>query len=80
MRRFWNKKSENTPETRIEIAEHTRRAQKARQSSEPEPKKRVLKFFKADGTPYNINEAKIPFLLESDEETNSIILKVEVYK
>nr|XP_018911736.1 PREDICTED: protein tilB homolog [Bemisia tabaci] len=78
--RFWNKKSENTPETRIEIAEHTRRAQKARQSSEPEPKKRVLKFFKADGTPYNINEAKIPFLLESDEETNSIILKVEVYK
>lgn len=61
------------------MAEHNRKTVRDRvidlSISKPE---RKIKFFKADGSPLNINEAKIPFTFQDFEE--KLVLTVNVYK
>ncbi|XP_050530183.1 dynein axonemal assembly factor 11 isoform X3 [Daktulosphaira vitifoliae] len=78
---FWNQPSENTPECRVEMALHSRRAERLknepRKSNEYE-KKSDPKLFAEDGRPYNINRAKVPYNL--DVENERYVLTVQVYK
>lgn len=80
--RFWKEMSENTPEARVELARHSRRAkQQAIQSKEDSSERKIkINLFNKDGKPNNINEAKIPFKFEEDEERNCFILTLEIYK
>lgn len=72
--------SDNTPETRIELSNHSRRAKHRGNEEKPEPQKNVIKLFNKDGQPNNINEAKISFSFEEDEENNCFVLTLMIYK
>lgn len=72
---FWNKKSENAPEVRVEIS---KRSQKSKKENEIKPKK-TLKLFAEDGRPLNINQAKLDFKF-FDDNPNEFILDLAVYK
>ncbi|XP_060840293.1 dynein axonemal assembly factor 11 isoform X1 [Rhopalosiphum padi] len=77
---FWNQPSENTPECRVEMALHSRRAQRkqdeAKKTSKEEPW--IPKLFAEDGRPYNLNQAKVSYKMEN--EHNKYVLTVHVYK
>ncbi|XP_050433301.1 protein tilB-like [Adelges cooleyi] len=76
---FWNKPSENTPECRVEMAMHTRRAQRRKESKETAKEvKWQPKLFRDNGRPYNINQAKVGYDMEN--EADQYILTVQVYK
>lgn len=78
--RFWNQPSENTPECRMEMALHSRRAQKRQDEAKNPPieKKWTPKLFADDGRPYNLNQAKVPYKLEN--ESDKYVLTVQIYK
>lgn len=82
--RFWSQVSDHSPETRMQIAEHVLKQQEQKQKGQDnDPTKaprRVYKLFNADGKPLNVNEAKIPFILTDNDETNSLVLDIAVYK
>lgn len=42
--------------------------------------KRVLKLFAPDGRAYNINQAKVPFRLNDEEDPDFVVLEVSVYR
>lgn len=75
--------SDNTPETRLAMAQHSRRNKEnvvdlsGLSCSNP---KRKVKLFKNNGCPLNVNEAKIPFTLVEDEEGKNLILTLDIYK
>lgn len=77
---FWNQPSENTPECRMEMALHSRRAQQNQDEAKKTQtnKKWTPKLFADDGRPYNLNQAKVPYKLKN--EPNRYILTVDVYK
>ncbi|XP_029342248.1 protein tilB, partial [Acyrthosiphon pisum] len=77
---FWNQPSENTPECRVEMAFHSRRAQRKQDEEKKTPKqeKWTPKLFAEDGRPYNLNQAKVPYKLENED--NRYVLTVHVYK
>ncbi|XP_063529298.1 protein tilB [Cydia strobilella] len=78
-KKLYAEKCENSPEVRYEM-EHMR--QLKLKSYEPENKseeKRQYKFFAPDGRPFNINQAKIPFVF-SDSDPENFVLDLAVYK
>ncbi|KAJ9592966.1 hypothetical protein L9F63_015336 [Diploptera punctata] len=79
---FWSKVSDHSPESRQQIAEHIQRQQEElKRSKSPEKEqKRSYKTFSDYGRPLNVNEAKIPFELTENDEMNSYILDIAVYK
>ncbi|XP_054286962.1 dynein axonemal assembly factor 11-like isoform X1 [Macrosteles quadrilineatus] len=77
--KFWEEISENTPETRIEIAHHSRRA-KQKPEEVKNSTKREINLFNKDGKPNNINEAKLSFSFEDDEDRNCYVLTLGIYK
>lgn len=82
--RFWSQVSDHSPETRLQIAEQVLKQQEQRQKGQDNdpaiPPRRVYKLFDAHGKPLNVNEAKIPFILTENDETNSLVLDIAVYK
>jgi hypothetical protein len=82
--RFWSEVSEHSPETRLQIAaqvlEHQQQKEKGEDNDLSKPPKREYKLFNSDGQPVNVNEAKIPFVLTEDDDMNSLLLDVAVYK
>lgn len=72
--------SENTPETRLEMANHRRQSNKQGTENNHEIKKCEINLFNKEGKPKNINEAKINFSFTEDEESNCFVLTLEVYK
>lgn len=41
---------------------------------------RVLKMFSPEGRPYNVNQAKVAFKLNDEDDRDNIILDVAIYK
>ncbi|XP_075225768.1 touch insensitive larva B [Lycorma delicatula] len=78
--RFWSQKSEHTPETRTEIANHIRKSKELKEKKDSIKQKRTIKLFNKDGKPNNINEPKIEFKLIQDDENNSFILELHIYR
>uniref|UniRef100_A0A1B6BZ90 Dynein axonemal assembly factor 11-like CS domain-containing protein n=1 Tax=Clastoptera arizonana TaxID=38151 RepID=A0A1B6BZ90_9HEMI len=77
--KFWSEMSENTPEARIEIACKSRR-NRTLSEDKVSVKKRVIKLFNKDGEPLNVNEARIVFNLTENDENNSFVLELVLYK
>lgn len=81
--RFWKQPSYHTSEDRIAIAERFARKQERKNCSSDKRAdlpKRVLKLFAPDGRPYNINQPKIPFKLNDEDDPNFVVLEVAVYR
>jgi hypothetical protein len=76
--------SDHSPETRLHIAahvlEHQQQKEKGQDNDPSKPPKREYKLFNTDGKPLNVNEAKIPFVLTEDDDMNSLVLDIAVYK
>lgn len=73
---FWKTPSENSPETRVEIAKRARRQQEKQDTAK---EKKAVKLFNKDGRPLNVNQAKVDFRF-SDDDPEKFILDVAVYK
>lgn len=71
--------SDNTPETRLAMVQHSRKNENIVNLGVSKPKREV-KLFKTNGLPMNVNQAKIPFTLTEDEEGKNFILTVEIFK
>lgn len=72
---FWKTPSENSPETRVEIARRSRRHQ---EKQDVVKEKKPPKLFNKAGRPLNINQAKVDFRFDDDPE--KFVLDVAVYK
>ena len=81
-REFWSKVSDHSPESRQHIAEHIQKQKEnlTKTKSPTKMLKRNYKMFTSDGRPLNVNEAKIPFKLTEDDESNSYVLDIAVYR
>ncbi|XP_014248281.1 protein tilB homolog [Cimex lectularius] len=77
---FWQQTSDNSPETRIDIALKSRKCREKGKPKEVKRQKRDVIYFKSDGTPYNMNLGKFPFLLDDDWRNNRYVLDVTVQK
>ncbi|XP_011638328.1 protein tilB homolog [Pogonomyrmex barbatus] len=79
---FWKQPSYHTPEDRIAIAERFAKKQekKNRSSDKSDHPKRMLKLFAPDGRAYNINQAKVSFRLNDEDDPNFVVLEVAVYR
>lgn len=80
--RFWKQSSYHTPEDRIAIAERVMKKQEKKNhtSNKSNPPKRVLKLFAPDGRAYNINQAKVSFRLNDEDDPDFVVLEVSVYR
>uniref|UniRef100_T1GHC5 Dynein axonemal assembly factor 11-like CS domain-containing protein n=1 Tax=Megaselia scalaris TaxID=36166 RepID=T1GHC5_MEGSC len=74
---FWDSKTENCPESRVDIALQHRKAKKL---DEEKPKKETVKprLFASCGRPYNLNQAKLEFELK--DEIDRYELNLHIYK
>lgn len=57
-----------------------KKQEKKNTSDKSNQPKRVLKLFAPDGRAYNINQAKVPFRLNDDDDFNFVVLEVSVYR
>ncbi|XP_011499246.1 PREDICTED: protein tilB homolog [Ceratosolen solmsi marchali] len=80
--KFWSAPSHHTPEDRIAIANKIMKREKQQDNKhfEQQKKKYVPKFFNPEGKPYNINQPKISFLLNDEDDREHITLDVAIYK
>lgn len=79
---FWEEKTPYTPESRIRVHKYMEEKKKKeeRKVKGPDVPPRVIRLQTDDGRMLNVNEAKIGFELRDDEEENTTILDVAVYK
>ncbi|XP_068789443.1 dynein axonemal assembly factor 11 [Struthio camelus] len=81
-RRFWEEPTPYTPESRLEthryIEEKRRAKDNIRESKKKEKPLRTL--VTTEGKVLNVNEPKLHFSLEDDEENNQFILDLAVYR
>ncbi|XP_023288496.1 protein tilB homolog, partial [Orussus abietinus] len=80
--KFWNGISHHTPEDRIAIAEKAMKIEEKKNkpfTTEEKPKL-MTKLFASDGRPYNINQPKVAFTLNDEDNRDNIILDVAVYR
>lgn len=86
--KFWNEKSDYTPESRLET--HYQQEKLKKQEEDGKKKeinpdyadlnvKRERKFFSDDGKPYSFNDPKVDYEYDGDGDKN-IILTVHVFK
>ncbi|XP_034947440.1 protein tilB homolog [Chelonus insularis] len=80
---FWNTKSYHTPEERIAIAERSQKIMEKRNQThhdQPHKTKYIPKLFSPEGLPYNLNQPKVPFVLNDEDDGENIYLDVTIYK
>lgn len=76
---FWNETTDYTPESRIEIHEHISKEKRKEEEKRNPPKPKKERHLKSeDGRIYNINEAKVDFSLDEDDE--SVSLDISIFK
>ncbi|KAJ8939382.1 hypothetical protein NQ314_011127 [Rhamnusium bicolor] len=74
---FWKSTSENSPETRIEIANRQRKSKN--NDIKAAIQRKSVRLFHKDGQPLNVNQAKIDFTF-TDEDPKQFVLDVAIYK
>ncbi|XP_044014631.1 dynein axonemal assembly factor 11 [Aphidius gifuensis] len=81
---FWNEPSYNTPEDRIKIAKKLEQIENKKNhkkdNSNTKDIKNTIKLFTQDGRPYNINQPKVPFKLNDEDDRDNIFLEISLYK
>uniref|UniRef100_A0A336MWB3 CSON005079 protein n=1 Tax=Culicoides sonorensis TaxID=179676 RepID=A0A336MWB3_CULSO len=80
VKRFWNRKSENCPETRCQIAKYSQ-SKKDQKSTENETfkEKREVKLFDQNGRPYSVNRAKLEFNFLDEQDRYELNLCIYKY-
>lgn len=79
-REFWHTPCSFTPESRLETHRHLeekRRAKEKENEKKPKPPRTLIT---ADGRVLNVNEPKLDFSLTEDEENNTVVLDLAVYR
>ncbi|CAI5676761.1 dynein axonemal assembly factor 11 isoform X1 [Oreochromis niloticus] len=79
-REFWHTPCSFTPESRLEAHRHLEEKRRAKEKGKEKKPKAPRTLITADGRVLNINEPKLDFSLTEDEENNTIILDLEVYR
>lgn len=80
---FWNETSYNTPEDRIEIAKKLEKIDNKKNKKPNNNKIEKInkqKLFSPDGRPYNINQPKIQFKLNDEDDRDNIYLEISTYR
>lgn len=78
--KFWNAPSYHTPEDRVAIAKKAMERNEKNENKEEETKKYVPKLFNPEGKAYNVNQPKVAFLLNDEDDRENVILEVALYK
>uniref|UniRef100_A0A8C7ZLE0 Leucine-rich repeat-containing protein 6 n=1 Tax=Oryzias sinensis TaxID=183150 RepID=A0A8C7ZLE0_9TELE len=76
---FWQKPCAFTPECRLEVHRHLQWKRKAKEKK-IEKKEKCRALFGDNGQALNINEPKLNFHLTEDEENNTVVLDLAVYR
>ncbi|CAH0546492.1 unnamed protein product [Brassicogethes aeneus] len=76
---FWKTSTENSPETRVEIAKRTQKNKELKNNPEKAPPKKEYRCFSKNGRPLNCNQAKLDFTFDMDDP-EKYLLDVAVYK
>lgn len=74
VKRFWNRKSENCPETRCQIAKYSQSKKDNKITPETDAPTPELKLFASDGRPYSINRAKLDFNFIDEQDRYELTL------
>lgn len=84
-KRYWQEKTDFTPESRIELHQHIEEKRKQKEKKDDEklgrgkPTKET-RFFSDDGRVLNINQGKWDFQFHDDEDSNQFILDLPCFK
>nr|XP_020473367.1 protein tilB homolog isoform X2 [Monopterus albus]XP_020473368.1 protein tilB homolog isoform X2 [Monopterus albus]XP_020473369.1 protein tilB homolog isoform X2 [Monopterus albus] len=81
-REFWHTPCSFTPESRLEAHRHLQEERRAeeRRTKEKEQEKRPRTLITDDGRVLNVNEPKLDFSLTEDEDSNTVVLDLAVYR
>ncbi|XP_070604412.1 dynein axonemal assembly factor 11 [Erythrolamprus reginae] len=80
-REFWDEPVPHTPEARLEIHQYLEEKRKERENRDQGNKEKPLRtLITPEGRVLNVNEAKLPFSLEDDDENKRFILDLGVYR
>ncbi|XP_045907749.1 dynein axonemal assembly factor 11 isoform X2 [Micropterus dolomieu] len=79
-REFWHTPCSFTPESRLEAHQHLEEKRKAKEKEKEKKPKAPRTLITADGRVMNVNEPKLDFSLSEDEEDNTIVLDLAVYR
>ncbi|XP_058483365.1 dynein axonemal assembly factor 11 isoform X1 [Solea solea] len=77
---FWHTPCSFTPESRLEAHRHLEEKRRAKEKSMVKTEKPLRTLITVDGRVLNVNEPKLDFSLTEDEDNNSIILDLSVYR
>ncbi|XP_028283189.1 dynein axonemal assembly factor 11 [Parambassis ranga] len=77
---FWNTPCSFTPESRLEAHRHLEEKRRAKETEKEKKPKAPRMLITADGRVMNVNEPKLDFSLTEDEESNSIVLDLALYR
>ncbi|KAK3923940.1 Protein tilB-like protein [Frankliniella fusca] len=83
LKKFWDELCDNSPETRVELATISRKQkeqERNRQKGNEDNPKRSIRLFRDDGQPLSVNEPRIPFSLTENNDNNSFVLDIGVYR
>ncbi|XP_040911734.1 protein tilB homolog [Toxotes jaculatrix] len=80
-REFWCTPCSFTPESRLEAHRHLEEKRRVKEKQKKKKKPKTSRtLITADGRVMNANEPKLDFSLTEDEENNTIVLDVAVYR
>lgn len=79
---FWNTPCSDSPESRLAIHRYMEEKRRARDKSQKAEKKSLPSqtLITAEGRVLNVNQPKLDFCLTEDEENNTIVLDLSVYR
>nr|XP_043882665.1 dynein axonemal assembly factor 11-like [Solea senegalensis] len=77
---FWHTPCSFTPESRLEAHRHLEEKRRAKEKSMVKTEKPSRTLITVDGRVLNVNEPKLDFSLTEDEDNNSIVLDLSVYR
>ncbi|KAJ8011394.1 hypothetical protein DPEC_G00057740 [Dallia pectoralis] len=79
-REFWETPCAFTPESRLEAHQHLKQNEKAKARETEKTPKAQRTLITPQGKVMNVNEPKLDFCLTEDENNNTVILDLEVYR
>ncbi|XP_074506085.1 dynein axonemal assembly factor 11 isoform X1 [Sebastes fasciatus] len=79
---FWHTPCSFTPESRLEAHRHLEeeKKKKAKEKEKEKKPKAPRTLITAEGRVLNVNEPRLDFSLTEDEENNTVVLNLEVYR
>nr|XP_057941133.1 dynein axonemal assembly factor 11 [Doryrhamphus excisus] len=77
---FWNTPCPFTPESRLEAHHHLEEKRRAKEKNNKKKAKPPRTLITADGRVLNVNEPKLDFSLTEDDNNNSMLLDLPVYR